>query len=345
MPPEDLREKLEEAFDDEPAEREEAEPVEEVVAEAEEPVGDQTEDKPEPEPEGEPEAGEAEGEQEEKEEPVATHRPPPGWKPAMREKFKALPEDVQGEILRREVDIHKGMELASEARKFKHEFDQKVAPYQAELASRNVSAMDAFDNYLGTAYALRHAPPGEKAALVGGLIQQYGIDIGELDKVLTSQIEGNNWAPGVDPVIAQTIEKTLAPYKQFMETQQQSVAQSHEALKTEVRSEIDAFKADPVNEFYEDVKDDMAVLLETAARRNVNMTLQQAYDRATLLQPEIADLVAQRRLQQSAQSKDAAAKAAKAKALGVSGSSPEMGQRAPAQSLRGAIEAAFNEDA
>ncbi len=309
------------------------------------------------EPEGEPSsdespvaAGQEEvGEEVNQEVPVAQGlKPPHGWKPAMREKFNALPEDVQREVIRREVDISKGMELAADARRFKQDFDTKVAPYQAELASRNVNAMDAFDNYLKTAYQLRHAPPQEKAALVGGLIQQYGIDVGMLDQILTNQVqaaqpgEGYNGAVP-DPSVTAAIQQALQPYQQFMQSQQNQAIRTAEQTQGEVKTEVETFKEDPLNEFYEDVRPDMANLLEAAAMRNTQMTLQEAYDRAILLRPDLAEIVAQRRLQTQAQAKDQAAKAAQAKAVGVAGGSPDAGgNRAQPQSLRGAIEAAID---
>lgn len=67
------------------------------------------------EPQGEPSGDEeappiAAGQEEAPGQEVQTSvglKPPRGWKPLMREKFNALPEDVQREVLRREVDIAK----------------------------------------------------------------------------------------------------------------------------------------------------------------------------------------------------------------------------------------------
>ena len=264
----------------------------------------------------------------------------------MREKFKDLPADIQGEILRREVDMSRGMEIVADARKFKQEFDNKVAPYQAEMASRGVTAMDAFDNYLSTAYKLRHSPPAEKAALVGGLIQQYGVPIELLDQVLVNQQNmgpGNGAAPQGDPNVTYAIQQAMAPYQQFMDSVQQNQLRSAEQVQQDVRGEITAFAQDEKNEFYEDVKLEMATFLEAAAQRNQNMTLQEAYDRAILLRPDLAEVVAQRKLQSEADARNSAAAAAKAKAVGVQGSSPDTGgSRSQPASLRGAIEAAMD---
>jgi hypothetical protein len=364
---ESLKESLEAAFDEDVGSSEvvDTPPVDEISPVVDEPVVDKPASTEEP-PGGEGVVDEGAGsparesdesadiaaKQEEskgesQEEPPATRlKPPASWKPAMREKFSALPDDIQGEILRREVDMSRGMELIADARRFKQDFENKVAPYQAEFASRNVSAMDAFDNYLSTAYKLRHAPPQEKAALVGGLINQYGVSIEMLDQVLVNQQQApgpTNGAPQGDPNVTYAVQQALAPYQQFMNGMQQQQIQSVEQTQTEIRDEITTFSQDTANEYYEDVKLEMATFLEAAAQRNQQMTLQEAYDRAILLRPELAEVVARRKLQNEAETRDKAAKAAQAKAVGVAGSSPDLGGgRAQPQSLRGAIEAAID---
>ena len=185
-----------------------------------------------------------------------------------------------------------------------------------------------------------------KAALVGGLIQQYGVSVEMLDQVLVNQQNlgpGNGAAPMGDPNVTYAVQQAMAPYQQFMDSIQQNQLQSAEQMQTDIRSEITAFSQDANNEFYEDVKLEMATFLEAAAQRNQNMTLQEAYDRAILLRPDLAELVAQRKLQSEADARNAAAAAAKAKAVGVQGASPDTGAgRSQPASLRGAIEAAMD---
>lgn len=368
MPPETeptLHERLEEAFDDDTGNGEGDGGIQENVDAPVTDGGDGEEGEGTPEQtltevidsksgesgDGEEGAGEtAVVEEGVQEEVVATEptglKPPSSWKPGMREKFSALPEDVQGEIIRREVDIAKGMEIAAESRRFKQQFDTHVAPYAAEIASRGVSAMDAFDNYLQTAYALRHAPAQEKASLVAGMIQQYGIDIATLDQVLTNQIENPAAAGGgngVDPSVAAAVNQALQPYQQMFSNIQQREMRSAEQVQTDVSSEIATFKADAKNDFFEDVKVEMGNFLEAAAMRNQQMTLQEAYDRAILLRPDLAEIVAQRKLQTQAEAKSSAAATARGKAVGITGTSPDVGSgRSQPASLRGAIEAAFD---
>jgi hypothetical protein len=295
-----------------------------------------TEEKPE---------GEEKPEKEEKTELAA----PYGWKPAMREKYwSELPDEVKAEVIRREVDIAKGMDLAKSARDLEKEFNSKVEPYRTEIASRGVQPMDAFENYLATAHNLRHASAPEKAALIAGIIQQYGVDVEQLDGILTKQIQSGPAPAGAGTDVVAAINKALAPVNEFMSSYQNQQVTQAETQQTDINAEIAAFKAEPANEFYMDVKDDMANLLEAAAMRSQNMTLQEAYDRAILLHSDIAQIVSERKLQSEAQKKDEAAKAAKAKSVGVVSTSPDSTTgrgAAQATSLRGALEASFDASA
>jgi hypothetical protein len=291
--------------------------------------------------------GRAEGEEEPEKEEKAELAAPYGWKPAMREKYWGeLPDEVKAEVIRREVDIAKGMEIAKGARDLEKEFNSRVAPYAAEIASRGVQPMDAFENYLATAHNLRHANAPEKAALIAGIIQQYGVDVEQLDGILTKQIQGAPASGEGNPDVVAAINKALAPVNQFMSSYQNQQVTQAETQQTTINDEIAAFKGKPENEFYMDVKEDMANLLEAAAMRSQNMTLQEAYDRAILLHSDIAQIVSERRLQSEARKKDEAAKAAKAKSVGVVSTSPDPGREATkSTSLRGALEASFDANA
>jgi hypothetical protein len=71
----------------------------------------------------------------------------------------------------------------------------------------------------------------------------------------------------------------------------------HQAVQS-----IHEFGADPKNEFFDDVRMVMADFLDMAASRNQQMSLQEAYDRACALNPEIAQIMAHRRTSQGVRS-------------------------------------------
>jgi hypothetical protein len=99
-------------------------------------------------------------------------------------------------------------------------------------------------------------------------------------------------------------------------------------------SEIEMFSKDPKNEFYNDVRSDMADLLDLANNRGQDMTLQQAYDKACAMHPQISQIMASRAARNNAQDKRRAA-------ASISGSPGGPGEAAEPTSTRAALEAAW----
>jgi hypothetical protein len=268
-------------------------------------------------------------------------RGPSSWKPAMREKFGALPAEIQAEIQRREAEISNGMREASESRRFHREAMEVISPYMAAIQSEGGTPITAIKSLLGTAYLLRNGQPHQKATMLADIIVQYGIPVEILDQALTAKIEGRQMPN--DPMMS-ALQRELAPVRQFMQQiQHHSQATSSQAERV-VAQTVDQFAQNPKNEFWEDVKETVADFLEVAATRGQQMTLQQAYDKAIMLHPEISEVVSQRKLATTANKRHTIAN--KAKAAGASigtDSSPSPAQPVgKSKDIRGAVEAAFD---
>lgn len=266
---------------------------------------------------------------------------PVSWKPEVREAWNALPPAAQQEVLRREREITQGLQMASDARKFQQEFQQVIAPYQAILAAENAHPLQAVSNLLQTAAALRTAPPMQRAQLVAQVVRQFGIDINMLDQALAGVVQGQ--PQQADPN-AQYFQQQLAPVMQFMNEVRgrQQMLQQQQVQTAE--QEINAFVNDPQNEFINDVREDMAQLLDNAAALGRNMSLRDAYERAIMLHPTISQVVAQRKLAQQAQGKQAAARQAQQAAVSVSGNGAPSQQEIPVgDDIRSALVASMSE--
>jgi hypothetical protein len=106
------------------------------------------------------------------------------------------------------------------------------------------------------------------------------------------------------------LQNELAPVKQFMQELQQRKASQAQEMQSSVLSEIEQFEADPKNEFFADVRDDVADLLEGAAKHGIQMSLQTAYNRAIMRHPQIGQLIEQRTRAQAVSEATAAARRA-----------------------------------
>lgn len=229
---------------------------------------------------------------------------PQSWRADVREKFAALPPEVQAEVVRRETEIAQTLQGASEPKKFFEQFKQLVGPYEGMIRAEGSDPLKAVGNLLQTAAALRTAPPEHKAQLVAQLVQSYDIPIEALAAALDGKAPAAQGRPQpqVDPTaIAQQVRQQL-----MQEFQQKQFAESTQ--------KAEAWAQD--KEFIEDVRVDAANILEVYARSGRALTLDQAYDMACRNHPEVSKVLEQR--EAAKKSAESVAAATKARAAGSS---------------------------
>jgi hypothetical protein len=263
--------------------------------------------------------------------PVKKFKAPGSWKPEHREKFAALDPLIQEEIARRESDMDRGMKVGAEARKFKQDFDAAVAPYMHFIQAENSTPIQAMLNMFKTAADLRTETPQNKANIIAHLITSFGVDIQALDQILTQRIQargGQQPANGQIPSqqINDVIRQQMAPFIQYVEGLRQREGQMIQNTSQQLDGMIEEFATDANNEFFEDVREDMADILEMAANRGQKISLQDAYNRATLLHPTISQIVAQRKLSGVAAQHNAAAERAENAAVSVRSDTPSRSE-------------------
>lgn len=198
---------------------------------------------------------------------------PQSWKPAAREKFAALPPEVQEEVVRVDREVRQVMQTSAEARRQAEQFNALVTPYRALMTDEPLKVVA---NLLQTAAALRTAPPQHKAQLVASIVKEYGVDIDALDAALVgapqpaTQPQQPNPAQFRDPRIDQMIQSVQAKRQQEMQRELEEFSQKAE--------------------FFEDVRETMATLVSGG----IATTLKDAYDKACLLKPDVSAVLKQR---------------------------------------------------
>lgn len=265
--------------------------------------------------------------------PSTQLRVPMSWRPEVREKFGALPPEIQTEVVRREREIENGLREAAGARRFTEEFHRAVQPFEAMIRSENSTPLQAVNNLLNTAYQLRTAPPAQKAQLVASMISHFGVDINLLDQALVGGAQGGQGQPSPNDPTMQYVQQQLAPVQQLLQEFQTAKQTAQQRVQQQAVESLEEFRKDPlVAEFLPDVQMDVADIMELAARRGQQMSLRDAFDRATMAHPTISKIIADRKVAQSAQQRSSAAQRARnASASLPSGSAPEQGGRKPAK--------------
>jgi hypothetical protein len=261
-------------------------------------------------------------------------KPPGTWTPLAREKWGKVDPDIKAEVWKREREASRALNMSADARRLEQEFNRTIQPYMTFIAAENSTPLNAVQNMMATAAVLRIGTQEQKVRLVADTIRRFGVDLRALDSVLAGQ------QPQFDPAssIQTEIQKALAPFRQQQEQQARFAA---EQLDREVDQELDTFIADPKHEFYGDVKDTMADLIQLAAQKGQSMGLTDAYDRAILMHEPVRRVIAARQQTNGLLSGTKAAQRARGAAVSVTPSSSVQGQAPEPNTIRGAIEAAI----
>ena len=276
-----------------------------------------------------------------KSEPIK-EKAPVSWRPEVREHWSALPADVRAEVMRREQEVQRTLQETSEARKLADSIQKTVAPYEMFIKAEGGNTLAAIDSLMATAARLRTAPAPDLAQMVAGIVKQFGVGrfgntfIEQLDSALAGQV------PQTDPgqvQLQQMLQQQLAPMQQFMSQYQQAQAAQAQQVQQQAISEVGQFLEKA--EFGEDVRDEMADIMELAQKRNREVSLSDAYRQACMINPKVRAVLEGRAKAKGAQTLQGAAQKAKAAAVSVSGAPALAVPTQGATDVRSAIEAAL----
>lgn len=286
----DIRSDMEAAFDK--LENETPEEVaEEVVEEVVEETAEDVEESPK-EVTKKPEVTASEPNELKQEVSQKKDKAPVDWSPTLREHWGKLPAEVREKISARERDIAITMQETSAARHLANGFIQTIEPYRALMAAEGVqNPLDAVSGLMRVTSILAMGAPQQKAERIAGLVKHYGVDIELLDQALAGSLPKD---PQQD-AFQKMLDERMAPFNQLLSRFSQAEQQRDEQLYGQSLQTIEQFGADPKNEFFEHVRYRMADFLDMATQNGQQLSLKQAYDMACAMNPEIQQVLAQRK--------------------------------------------------
>lgn len=256
---------------------------------------------------------------------------PQSWKPAIREKWAALPPEVQEEIARREGEVPKALEQAAEARRFQQAVTETLRPYEMLARAAGQHPVQYAAGLMQTAAALQTGAPPQRAAIVANIIRNFGVDVNQLAAELDR-----------DPGQAQPQQHhqpPMDPRALIREEFQRFAQENHERRAT---AEVEKFTSGA--EFANDptVRRRMAALITAEAEAGVELSLQDAYDQVVASHPEYRAVMEQRKAADAAKAQQASTQRVRAAASGIK-SQPTAGAPAQPQGLRAVLEAKYDE--
>ena len=274
--------------------------------------------------------------------PQQQERAPASWRPDVREHWAQLPEPVRAEIQRREVEVQRTLQESAEARKSFDAVMRVIQPYEAFIKAENSNPLQAIDNLMGTAARLRTGTAPELAQMMAGIVRQFGVGRfgNQFIEALDAALAG---APvQVDPqqaALQQALDQRLAPLQGMFQQFQAAQQQQQQQVVAQAQNEVTQFLERA--EFGEDVRDEMADLLEMAQRRGQPMTLADAYKKACMANDRVRQVLHGRAQARGAQTQTQAAQRARQAAVSVTGAAPAGALRQDPTDVRSAIEAAI----
>lgn len=217
-------------------------------------------------------------------------KPPQSWTPAEREYWAKVPKEAQAAIQRRELEVQQALSRSADSRKFQDSFVRTVQPFSHLIRAQNSTPLQAVHNLMTTAAGLTTGTQPQKAQIVAEIIANYGVDIQTLDDVLSKRpVQQNPPAPGNLP---EPVARALQPIHQFMSQQEQARAQHIQQIQAQAQEVV--AELETKLPFLDDLREDMADLMEMAASRGRILTAEQAHAIAANANPQIKKILDQR---------------------------------------------------
>lgn len=226
---------------------------------------------------------------------------PVSWSAAAKAEFSKLPLAVQEAVAKREMEVSQGFKQYGEKVKAYEAIDKVLEPLRPALQQAGLSA----DQYIQRLRAAEQTLESNPVEGIKWLAQTYGVDLAQIASGQTQEV-----APEI-----QTLRNEVLQLRQWRDHQEQARQQ---AVQTDTHSEIERFKSDPKNEFFEQVRERMGRLIKAGEAS----TLSDAYEQACLLEPNVRQIMQARQadaLQKSIVTNAKTKVAASAPAVGVKG--------------------------
>ena len=259
------------------------------------------------------------------EEPV-WKRPPASWKKDYHEAWATADDKLKEYAYQREEQMKAGIEPLKAKAQFADEINEVVQPYMQTIQGLGIDAPKAVKALLEADHALRYSTPEQKLQLFGRLAQQYGVNLGQ----------GLPQQTPVDPTVY-ALQNELNSVRGEVNNWKQ---QQEQAQNSALLGEINQFSQKA--EHFEEARPVMIQLLQSG----VATDLQDAYDKAVRLDPNLFETIQQsKQAEVDAQKRAAANKAAKsarAAAVSVKGSTPGTVTTTKAQDRRSLLAEQFD---
>lgn len=253
-------------------------------------------------------------------------KPPVSWPQDKAEAWSKLDPDARDYILKREAEVAKGFQTTAEKYKPLEEVDRLLEPYKAKLEAEGLSPVQGIQRLLRAQDLLERNP----IEGLNWLARSYGVNLGQLAAQPAGQEQTQQ--PQIDPRV-ETLQQRLDRLEADAQTR---AKQEAETFEQSLKADVEKFRASPEHPYFDDVKSDMAALLQAG----VVADLKEAYEKAVWANPTARSRVLED--QRKAEAAKAADAAAKAKAAGSLNVRSTPANSAPSKSIDETLSRAYD---
>jgi len=205
---------------------------------------------------------------------------PASWRPEAKAEFDKLSPVVQAEVVKREEDILRGIGEYKAAATFGQAVDKAIQPYVPVLRQYGIDPIRHVGELFDIHQRLAMGSPEVKQATLATLARNFGIQL--------PAEQSSEDSPYMDPevkTLRTQVEQLQSLHQQLVHQQTQRERQQAEVQQNrivgELKSELNTFAADPEHAFFDEVANDMAILIQSGRASS----LKQAYDLAVRMTP------------------------------------------------------------
>lgn len=266
-------------------------------------------------------------------------QPPPHWTPQAKAEFVNAPRALQEQALKREEEISgKTKEWQGKAEDY-NRLDKILSPHRDRWQRAGMQPDAAINTLIGFETLLASDPvkgveslllafaKGNELRVIDTLVRRHGLQLVKATNQGDQPSQGNSPAQA-DPTVSRLVEQV-----QFLTSHltQRTQAEHLQRFNTMVE-ETKAFAAKPENIYYENLKGEIADIVErwekAGDKRAPQEMLSAAYEQAGWANPQVRPLLLQEQ-QKKAQAEQAKRAAAARHAAGSVTGSPGSGRAAP----------------
>jgi len=207
---------------------------------------------------------------------------PASWKGDAKKVWDGLPQQVKQEVARRERDTlkvlqenaHQRSQIEPLVKVIQANQDIMQTQYKGDPVAALTNMMDVDRN-------LTTGTPQSKAEFVAHIVRHFGIDIQALDSALSGSAMPAPVAQ--QSQIDRLVDQKLAPLMTQLQRQQEAERQAALRKEQEAVQTVEQMATDPAYPYFDDVRDEMADIVEMNAKKGLYISLPDAYAKAVRL--------------------------------------------------------------